>query len=267
LPNIIEIIKKRFPEVVLIVVFQAGISFLFNQITRTMAPSQGQTEAMHTGSLPMGMDVVLGLGLAICVIVWQLLFLGFLRTSFVNGPAQQEPKTLVMVGRAFFWRTFRFQIILGFVYIAIASLIYSLMISVMYKDVPIADLPDWVMLSASFLSIIILIKPLLLCPAIMIVSGCMVKDSFTRLKNFKPLTDPLMLRLFIAFIATAFVFSTIETLTKTGTIGHHLILAIQGITTSSLWLIISLYTIKFIADRTKPATEPTEIAEGEKQEM
>jgi hypothetical protein len=263
LPDIIEIIKKRFPEVILIVGFQAGLFFLLDQLANAAEPYQNQTEATHMGSLPMGMDVVLGLGIAVCVIAWQLLSLGFLRTAFVNGAVQQDPKTLIMIGRAFFWRMFRFQVIFGFVYIAIASFISSLMISAMYKDVPISDLPDWVMLSASFLSTIIIIKPLLLSPAIMIVSGCMVKDSFSKLKNFKPLADPLMLRLFIAFIATAFVFSTIETLTKTGSIAHHIILAIQGITTSSLWLIVSLYTIKFIADRTKPVTEPAENPEGE----
>jgi len=267
LPDIIEIIKKRFPEVALIIGFQAGLLLLTDQITSIMVSSQSQAEAKHVGSLPMGMDVVLGLGIMICFIVWQLLFLGFLRTTSANGATQQEPKTLVMIGRVFFWRMFRFQIVLGFVYLAITSFNFSLIVSAMYKDVPIADLPAWIAPSVSSISTIILIKPTLLCPAIMIVSGCMVKDSFSRLKNFKPLADPRLLRLFIAFIATVFAFSMVETLTKTGSIAHHIILAIQGITTSSLWLIVSLYTIKFIADRTKTVTEPAEIAEGEKQEI
>jgi len=255
----IEIIKKRFPEVVLIVGFQVGLLFLTDQITNTMLPPQGQAGADHTGNLPVGANFVLGMGIAICFIVWQMLQLGFLRTAFTDGTAQQEPKTLVVVGKGFFWRMFRFQIVFGIVYLAITSVIFSLIASAMYKDVPIADLPDWIAPLISSISMIILIKPILFCPAIMIVSDCMVKDSFNRLKNFKPLADSRLLRLFITLIAAVFAFSMIETLTKAGSIGHHLILAIRGITTSSLWLIVLLYTIKFIADATEPITEPAEV--------
>ena len=263
MPDIIEIVKKRFPEVALIVGFQVGLLLLTDQVTSVMLPAQSQTEASHMGTLPMGMDFILGLGIMICFIVWQLLFWGFLRTAFASGAAQQEPKTLLVIGRAFFWRMFRFQIVFGIAYLMITSFVFSLIISAMYKNVPIADLPAWIAPLVSSIGTIILLKPILLCPAIMIVFGCMVKDSFSKLKNFKPMSDPRLLKLFIAFIVTLFVFSMVETLTKAGSIGHHLILAIQGIITSTLWLMISLYTIAFVAVDIKVDSE---IAEGENAE-
>ncbi len=262
----LEIIKKRFPEVVLIIGLQVGFYLLYYQIVEAAIRMAGSAEKQVVGSLPVGMDFLYGMGFVIVWIVGQMLFLGFLRTAFTDGARQQEPKTLLVTGKMFFWRMFRFQIVLEIALGGIAYICFTLIVATMFKDVEVANLPVWLEPVCAFAGMAVLAKPMLLCPAVMIAEDCLVKESFDRMKKLSLLSCSKLVKMFIGLIATRFVFAMIIGLTKAGAGGHYIIVAVQAVITSSLWLLVLLYAIQFVAVKNSFTAENAEIAEGEDAE-
>ncbi|MCK5565045.1 MAG: hypothetical protein KAJ07_07325 [Planctomycetes bacterium] len=261
-----EIIKKRYPEVVLIIGLQAGLVLLARQIMATAMVAAGGGEDQVAGQLPGGIEFVYGMGFAIVCIVWQILQLGFLRTAFTDGASQQEPKTLLVTGKAFFWRMLRFQIIFGLAYQFMIALGTGVIASTMYKDVAVADLPVWLGPACAMAAMAALAKPMLLCPALMIAEGCMVRESFARMKGFRLSTHSKMIKTFAVFIVMMFVFGTAEGLMKAKGAGQSVIIAVQAMITGTVGLVMSLYAIQFVAGKDVLTAEDAENAEEEDAE-
>jgi hypothetical protein len=96
----IEILKKRWPEAALIIILQAGLMVLLEEIAGQAAVAQ---QAQST-SPPPHMGFIWGMGTALFAVIWQMLYLGFLATACTEGAAPKQPGELVGVGRLFFWR-------------------------------------------------------------------------------------------------------------------------------------------------------------------
>ncbi len=251
----IQIIKKRFPEVALIVGLHAGLMLLARQIMAAAMLAAGGSEDQVVGQLPAGMEFVYGMGLVIVCIVWQILQLGFLRTAFTDGANQQEPKTLLITGRAFFWRMLRFQIIFLLVYQLIIALGTGVIASTMYKGVAIESLPVWIGPACAMAGMAVLAKPMLLCPALMIAKDCMVTKSFVRMKGFRLSMHLKMIKTFVVFVVMMFVFGIIEGSMKTKGAGQSVIMAVQAIMAGAVGLVLSLYAIQFVAGKDVLAVE------------
>ena len=262
----IQIIKKRYPEVALIVGLHAGLMLLARQIMATAMLAAGGGEDQVVGQLPGGIEFVYGMGLAIVCIVWQILQLGFLRTAFTDGGRQQEPKTLLVTGRAFFWRMLRFQIIFLLIYQLIIALGTGVIASTMYKGVAIESLPAWIGPACAMAGMVALAKPMLLCPALMIAKDCMVTESFVRMKGFRLSTHSKMIKTFVVFIVMMFVFGTVEGSMKAKGAGQSVIMVVQAIAAGAVGLAMSLYAIQFVAKENDLTAENAEIAEGEDAE-
>jgi hypothetical protein len=220
---------------------------LLKQITAAAVLAASSGEGKVAGQLPAGLEFVFGMGVVIVCVVWQILQLGFLRTAFTDGARQQEPKTLLAVGRVYFWKMLRFQVILGLTYQLIAVLGAELIIATMYKGVAVASLPVWIAPTCAFVGLAVLAKPMLLCPALIIIEGCMVIESFRRLKHFKLSVHSKLVKIFFGFLVMVFVFEIIEGLTKSDGTGHYIIAALQALIAGAAGLIVSLCAIGFVA--------------------
>ena len=105
LPNAYEIIKKRWPEVVLIVFLQAGLMMLMEQI---YAAAEQNIAGNGAGQTSQVIEFFMGFGTIAIAIVATMLYLGFLKTACTEGTAPREPGVLLRIGRHYFWRIMRF---------------------------------------------------------------------------------------------------------------------------------------------------------------
>ena len=59
-----------------------------------------------------GMGFIWGMGTMLFAIIWQMLYLGFLATTYTKGTEPTQPGELVSVGSLFFWRMVIFGLLL-----------------------------------------------------------------------------------------------------------------------------------------------------------
>lgn len=170
LQKAIDILKARWPEVVLLVVLQAAMVLLSEHILRVSDISEAQN-----APLPFWAAFLLGLGFIGCAIVWQMMYLGFLRTAAVANEQPQQPMELLRTGRPFFWRILLFQIIVGFA----AMLISNIVAMSIARMMRIEDLPQWLVQVSGLVGTLVLIKPILIVTARIIVYDNTVWQSFS----------------------------------------------------------------------------------------
>ena len=96
MPDAFEIIKKRWPEVVLIVFLQAGMMMLMEQV---YAAAEQGVVGSRAGQPSQAIDFFLGFGTIAITIVAQMLYLGFLKTACTEGTAPREPGAILRIGR------------------------------------------------------------------------------------------------------------------------------------------------------------------------
>ena len=164
----LEILKARWLEVALII----GISFLASLLA-------GISKVYPLYRSWMGLAC---LGLLLIEI---LFYLGFLRSAFLESDKRQSPLILLQKGMRFFLRFFGLGILYAIVLIILLGAIFwvlkiALSIEGSLKEVaPIITRLHW------FIAHLILIKPYLLIPALVIVLDCGVFESFKYLSQCK----------------------------------------------------------------------------------
>jgi hypothetical protein len=168
-----EIIKSRWPEVMVVVLIQACCAFLVKDID--LVSTRPEEYSMRL--------FFLGAGLAAFSIISQMMLWGFLRTTSVTGPSAVQPGALLSVGRVYFWKLFVLQIILIFALILIASIIQVVFSSILYHK-PIPDkMPLWLEIVPMLIAGIVLIKPIYFMPAVMLVGDVGIVDAFRYLRQ------------------------------------------------------------------------------------
>ena len=191
LPDAYEIIKKRWPEVVLIVGFGSGMFMLRAQIATMFMEDAGGAKGV--GELPGAVAFFLGLGTMGCIIVLVMLYLGFLRTAYTDGCDACEPGQLVRIGRYYFWRTARLVIILELVHVCLTALTAALFGS-MLLQVEV---------------LILLTRLIVLAPSIMVGRNMMVFESIRALRAYRLLEQRRILVLcsfgFVVGLGASFV--------------------------------------------------------------
>ena len=110
------------------------------------------------------------------LLIGTFLCLGFLRTVYLEGQRRQRLLILLRTGKHFFWRMFA----LCWIY----ALPFTLSIIVLSKLIPSHVIP-WFYTLYSTLVNLILIKLMILIPALIIVLDCGVFDSFKFLRSYK----------------------------------------------------------------------------------
>ncbi|NLK41486.1 MAG: hypothetical protein GX298_05475 [Planctomycetes bacterium] len=178
LAQIGEIFKVRLPEVTLVVVFQTGLMVLLDRVMVRSGLHSSQPPAMPNWAM-----FVLGLGCMSLAIVWQMLYLGFLRTSATDGAAPQEPSTLLKTGRPYFWRILGVQIVIGLATWVIVGVLILLIAALSGRQLD--ALPDWLMTLLPIIAIVLLIKPVFLIPSFILVLDYKANDAFQTMRQVR----------------------------------------------------------------------------------
>jgi len=171
--KLFEIIKSRWPEVVVVVVIQACCMFLFKDIGLINTRPEEYS----------GRTLLLGIGLAAFSIVGQMMLWGFLRTTAVTGMTPIQPGMLLSIGRWYFWKLFLVQVALSFVLILIASVVQMFFSSILYhKPIP-ENIPVWLEIIPMLIGGIVLIKPIYFIPAAILVGNLGAMEAFRYLRQ------------------------------------------------------------------------------------
>lgn len=229
----------------LIVVLQAGLLVLLGQFSAMVEPTDVGKPWGQISDTP-DKDMLLGFMTMIFLIIWQMLCLGFLRTACTEGCRPQEPKMLVRIGSHFFWRLFMFELLFGVVYLATTFLVFSLLGSVILGAKSIEDIPMWVEPASLYIAVIVLIKPRLLMPALIVSGDWRLGQAFRLQSEYRLRNAHGLVKLFLACFGTIFLLAYILKLTIGKGIYHYLTAGVYGIVASGLTLLISLSAIWYV---------------------
>jgi hypothetical protein len=126
------------------------------------------------------------------ILLFALLVLtGFLRTVYLEQKKRQSPLNLILTGKHFFLRLAGFGILYAIVQMSLIWLVHWI-IKITITDISLKDISSLASRIGFTIISLILAKPFLLIPALIIVLDCGLSESFkfawrTRLLNAKPL--------------------------------------------------------------------------------
>ena len=160
----LTILKARWPEAVLII----SLPLLWNLLNRFLIefrPRLTPTTIFIIQFIPL-----------LLLLIRTILRCGFLRTVYLEGQKQQKLVVLLRTGIYFLWRMF----VLHLIY----ALPFMLTMIGFSKLIP-PDATFWFYILYPILVNLVLIKLILLIPALIIVLDCRVFDSFKFLRRYK----------------------------------------------------------------------------------
>lgn len=172
----LEILRARWAEAVLLTVMWAAILLLQEEMMRQW---QQVSESASVAS-PQWAMFLLGMGLMSLLIVWHLLFLGFLKTAAMEGPTPREPVQLLMAGRPYLWRIFGFQVLIGVVLLAITFTFLTLFYRASGQTGTVQASP-WLAELVSSAVTVLLVKAAFVVPAFIVVLDMTLFEAFTRM--------------------------------------------------------------------------------------
>ena len=159
----LSIIKARLPEVILIV----GLYFL-----GVLSMARLQFERSQPFLLMFFMIFFF-----IVMIFSSVLSYGFLRMVFLEGAKPQQPQILLRAGKPFFWRMAVFGLIYSMVFLSLL-----LIMTIFFKGMFFSEENYRIVQIFQIFFMIILVKPVVFIPAIMIVLNSRLFESFGYLK-------------------------------------------------------------------------------------
>jgi hypothetical protein len=194
-----------------------------------------------------------------------MLRIGFLRTAYTDGSVSCEPGYLLKTGRYFFWRFFRYQLLVGIVCMGLASVVMSLVgVALLGAKTP-EDMPKWLETVSFFAASVAVVKYMTLMPAVMVGRDMMVRQSIVALRQYR-IADAR--RVTVLFVVSLGVVSAISIAVEySGAEGwvRYLFLGLHGVTLSVAFLVVYLEALRFVWDREEPIQvegEESETADG-----
>jgi len=176
----IDILKVRWPEVMLVVGLHVAMALLIEDV---VAASEGMDAQ---GAMPpFWATFLLGMGMILCGILWQMLYLGFLKTAAVSEGEPKQPMELLRSGRPYFWRILLFQMMLGFAVMLLNFAFLNVLGGLIWPGRPIEQLPNWFAQICALAGVLIVIKPMLLVPACVIVYDISAFAAFGQMRFYR----------------------------------------------------------------------------------
>jgi len=234
------ILTVRWPEVMLVTVLQVGLMLLLERAM--VVGGAGQTDQ---GTIPDGAMFALGFGCMLMAVVWQMLYLGFLRTAALNGAAPHEPMTLLVTGRGFFWRLLSVQFVLGAMLWLLAGLLAGLVGSLLgYQSA--AAFPRWLLETAGVGAMALLVKPFFLIPALILALNTSIPEALGLMRQFRLGDLGALLKAYALGLTVIAAVAIAATLAPHGTRGYYVASGISHLTQSLIILTLLLATVLFL---------------------
>ena len=234
----LAILKNRWPEVTLII----GLNILLALSNKLFPIENSGSASIFTLSF-----FIFTMAL---IVIWSILNFGFQRTVYLEADRQQQPMVLLKTGRRFFWRMFRLGLLWLPIYcilIWLTFLVTKPLTSVNTGFFETATLSPLLYQFYFTAPSLILIKPLLLIPAIIIVLDCKVLEGFKYLKRYR-LFDAMGLPiLFLISIIFSFSWVLLPKAEEIKTILQYIPIIVHLITGQFLSLMIAVTAVRFVA--------------------
>ncbi|MHC4291145.1 MAG: hypothetical protein ACYSTR_02895 [Planctomycetota bacterium] len=233
----IDILKVRWPEVMLVVVLQAAMSMLGQEIMMFMENVDPQKTM-----LPLWSSFLLFIGTFGVSIVWLMLYLGFLKTASMEEVKIYEPGQLLQYGKSYFWRYLSFYILISCTMFILGGLVIGLFTSVISRGEENYAISEWFMQSCALGVLLGMIKPMLFIPARILVHGntaleALYSISFYRMGQFRRLNRSIGVGFTVLLVAALF------TLFQKGTILYYIFSSIYYLLFSSVMLFLTLLVV------------------------
>jgi hypothetical protein len=166
--------------VMMVVVLHVAMALLVEDVVAA-------SENMDTqGAMPpFWASFLLGIGMILCGILWQMLYLGFLKTAAASEGLPQQPMQLLRSGRPYFWRIVLFQIMLGVVVMLLNAVFLNVLGGLIWQGRSIEDLPVWFAQLCALAGVLIVLKPMLLVPACVIVYDISAFAAFGQMRFYR----------------------------------------------------------------------------------
>lgn len=241
LTDLINLFRKRWPEMMLVVGFSVFAVFLlerYKAIVITVAKSSSNSDFIS--NLSETAAFWYSLGAMFFYMMWTMLFLGFLASLIVICQTPQEPAVLLKIGRRFFWRIMRFSIIYGSLWVILRASLYYIVKSLFFPSLAIELMPFWVLELCSIPPCIILAKPLILVPCIMIVRNCMLLEASAEISQYEILKAKALLAIFISAVTLDRLFSILLLYIDYERVFFDVLVAIKGCLMGALILLMGL---------------------------
>ena len=230
--------KARWPEVAMVIILQVAMMVLIEQVTVVSEIGQPQS-----ATLPFWASFLLGVGMMLFVIVWQMVYLGFLKTAAVSGDHPQHPMQLLHCGRPYFWRILFFQILLGVAVFFLNSMLISLLVMTFWPEGGMEQVPEWGLQIIGLVGVCVLLKPMLLVPAVILVYDVTAIEAIFRMWKFQFFQIESILKVTIAGFGFIIVTALLTALAKTGTPLYHILTTLHHGIFSLVLLLLTLMAI------------------------
>jgi hypothetical protein len=218
------------------------------------AAAEQDVAAGRVGQSSQAVDFFLGFGTIAIAIVAQMLYLGFLKTACTEGSAPREPGVMLRIGRHYFWRIMRFQLIIFIVYIGLIGLILSLFASFFPEAAKPEDFPKWVRGISSLLPLIVLIKPLILSPALMVGCDMMAVKSIVSIRRHRIFGERKVLALYVlGFIIISAISTAFDMFETEGALRYFKV-GFCGVVVGTALLAVHLEALRMVTFGQEPAT-------------
>ncbi len=228
----LTILKARWPEVALIIGLTILLPFLSKLLTKLKHDS-----ALSLTALAACFQLAL-------MVIRTMLRSGFLRTVYLEGQKRQTIAVLLRTGLPFFWR----MIVLGLLYLI--PLLTLTLLSTRLVGKPTAPGETDILHNISLLVLvinIILMKFILLLPALVIVLDCRAFESFKFLKKCRLRDAGGLIVLFCFQMVFPYLWMFSRTLYGTTTRPQLIFRIVTSITTCFIGLIIAVMAVRFVA--------------------
>lgn len=169
-----SLVSGRWQEIVLLSGLYGGLVFVMLEIGRMMEPGGGMND---------GSAFFVTAGVVAFAVVLNMLVYGFLRSVVVVGCEPLDPVVLLKIGRQFFWRMFRVEILLT-LFTMLFFVLFSLFIGSVLQIEKEDTLGQLRVGGISmFLSLMSLMKFRLVVGGVVFVRGSSVREAFGCLRQ------------------------------------------------------------------------------------
>ena len=237
----LAILKARWPEVTLIVGLSI-LALLLNKLLRAAQPNLTPKQSL-LALIPLGFVLAV-------MIISTILNFGFQRTVYLEGKKQQQPMVLLKTGKHFFWRMVKLGLLLLPIYCILIWLTFLVTKQLASIETGYFETAQSFPLVYQFCFIgpsLILVKPLLLVPALVIVLDCQVLESFKYLKKYRLFDARGLLMLFLVGTIFSFSWVLLPKLNEVATISHYMFTMVRSIIGQFITLMVAVTAIRFVA--------------------
>ena len=234
----IDILVVRWPEVLLVVVLQVALMMFSDELVM-------MTEAAEktNSQMPFWSSFLLGLGTMVMVTVWQMLYLGFLKTSATGGHQPCQPLELLVRGRPYFWKILFFQIMFGFLVLVVSGVVIGFLAQLIWKTDDVTKVPDWATQTCAMLALVGFIKPMLFIPARVVVYDHTVMQAVAAMRKYRISEIRYIFQWVIGGFSGIIAFMLLSLLAEEKSVLYYIFSAVYHVLFSGLMLFLTLLAV------------------------